>query len=836
MPTAESRRGDGLPTPTDEFVGRNAELARISALLSGTTRLITLVGPGGIGKTRLAAEAMRRFRAQQQRPVFWARLARLRRPDDVLEEVVRSVARIDVAGRSAWDVLVDTFGASDPGPTVLVLDNCEHVLTGAFALVTKLLEVVPGLTILAASREPIGWMDEQVVLVAALPPGDSLALFRHRAELTGRPILDDPEQLAIAKEICRHVDHNPLFLQLAAARLLHRPPAGVLGELTGGADDRRLRWSYGARAGVDERHRSVRDVIAWSYDLCPEPERLLLDRMAVFAAGFETDTEDPHHNGAELEAVSAVCAGGGLMPDEIEPLLERLVERSLVAVHLTTTTVRFYLQESVRLFAWERLRERSLGGVSEARTLANRHRRYYRDKVTAGGALWDQSPDEWLRWARPAFDNVLLAIEQSLDDPDEAVIGLEIAVALMSLHVPFVQGAHRAMIRLTEHALRTTGGAQPAPTGLRVKAMALIAWSALWQGRQAYAAQLLDDCATAWLSEDDARRGWRVNPEVDIGLPPDVECTWALELLLIHMDLRSMTVFARAQRKFAAAGEGSGAERSQLFIAFACAYLGSAEQALDVTRHQLESVLASGSVWAISWAEIARAIALANHGQPEEAQEIARDAVARSYPTGDVWTTNSAMGAYLIALGRKLTDRQAAGANPAELTAIAREIVHIGAGFAARYRALGIEFDRVPMITAQMRPIIEATNAVLGEAETVAAAIRGSQLRPEHDDLPRYVLGSVTVDRELVEIEDRWHRLSAAERDVAVLVAANWPNSAIAARRGSSVRTVDAQVSTIRQKLSVASRSHIVRHIPAELVAQVRHEAENRPRNLRQRG
>ncbi|WP_169334955.1 AAA family ATPase, partial [Nocardia takedensis] len=145
-----------------EFVGRTAELARLDALLAGDARLITLVGPGGIGKTRLAAEALRRISHDQRRPVYWARLAEVERDDRLADEdVVRSVMRTDGSDPSEWDLLMSTFTDATAGAErrILVLDNCEHVLRSVGRVITKLLATAPTLTILATSREPVGWID-----------------------------------------------------------------------------------------------------------------------------------------------------------------------------------------------------------------------------------------------------------------------------------------------------------------------------------------------------------------------------------------------------------------------------------------------------------------------------------------------------------------------------------------------------------------------------------------------------------------------------------------------------------------------------------------------------
>ncbi|MEU7765501.1 AAA family ATPase [Nocardia sp. NPDC049190] len=841
MSEVNSGRGDGPAAPR-EFVGRHAELRQIDTLLrSSSARLITLVGPGGIGKTTLAAEAVRRYRGAARRAVYWTRLARLATEAEtgtVAEEVVQSVAKDDVAGRSAWDGLVETFSGGDVGagePTILVLDNCEHVLGGVGPLIVSLLEAVPGLTIFATSREPIGWIDEHLVAVPPLSSDHALELFRRRAELTGRPISEEPGQLAIAARICGHVDNNPLFIRLAAARLLHRPPAIVLRELSGDTDDRRLQWSHNVRGGVGERHRSVRDVIAWSYGLCTDREQLLLDRMSVFATGYDSENSEAPSGGVEIDAIVAVCADASLPGVEIESLLERLVERSLLSVHMTAATVRYYLLESVRVFVRDRLSARD-DDLDEVRLLA-RHRRHFRDRVAAGPATWyGPQEQEWLAWARAAWDNILIAIETSLADPEEAVIGLETAATLMALRVPFITGSNRAITGLTEQALEATRRVDPPPTRLRINATALVGWIAIWQGRYAYTAQLLDECAAECLSDPDLRRRWRETTDSDVGLPAAVEFTWGLELLLVQLDLRAVDVLGRARRKFAAAGDRAGEQRSELFEALTCANLGDADLALGAARRHLERAVASDAGWAISWAELAWMIAVSRHGDPHEAVTLGRSTLERVLTTGDTWTAGWVVHFHTMALTYLLSARIAAGdAGRAELVAAATEIAHLQGGIATLHRSMGIVADRVTLVARGIAGATEVATSIIGAAAYAAAAYRGARLRPERDELQRFVLGRLSIDQvpglrpEARVTVSRWDELTPAEGEVAILAAAGWANSAIAARRGSSIRTVDAQVATVRRKLMAATRADISWHVPDQLEERVQLESERRP-------
>jgi predicted ATPase len=177
------------PAASDGFVGRDRELDSVCTLLLDSARLITLIGSGGIGKTRLAAEAVRRYHKATATPVYWVRLARLARDASaaaVEEEVAQSILDADFSGRPMWDSIVGKCTRTDAVgrqlQTVLVIDNCEHVLAAAGTLITDLLEAIPGLTIVATSREAVGWVDERFIAVPPLTREQALTLFRQRAE------------------------------------------------------------------------------------------------------------------------------------------------------------------------------------------------------------------------------------------------------------------------------------------------------------------------------------------------------------------------------------------------------------------------------------------------------------------------------------------------------------------------------------------------------------------------------------------------------------------------------------------------------------------------------
>ncbi|WP_157224200.1 LuxR C-terminal-related transcriptional regulator [Nocardia paucivorans] len=842
---------------TDRFIGRDSELDRIGTLLTSSARLITLIGPGGIGKTRLATEAGRRFGKATHRPVHWARLARLTKDADISaveDEITRSVVAADVAERSSWDALVDALTSTDALgmdlQTLLVLDNCEHVLDAVGEVIAELMVAVPGLTILATSRRPIGWVDEHVVVVPPLSQQQAVTLFRRRAELTGHPVTDTA-QVEMAELVCRHVHSNPLYIRLAAARLLRQPLGAIARDLSGEAGDKRLSWSHGPRVGAEPRHQGIRDVIAWSYDLCTAKERLLLDRMSVFAAGYDINPEEgdgfSSDVGVGLEVIESVCAddpgtpGAGtpvsdgdlrLARSEIEGLLEGLVDQSLVTAHITPTRVRYSLLESIRIFAAQRLKERSTDQVDETARLERRHRRYYRDRVVKAQVEWF-SPGKVNWGTRTAWDNILTAVETSITS-DEPEVGLEISAGLVAL--PIIKGSPREIRQWTERTLQATHARHSQPSELQTAARTMLGWLSVLQGRNEEADRILDECVAGCVEDPSIGRDWRRHPENDIGLPASVEFLWGSKLMLAHRDPSCIAVLCRAREKFDTLEDRGGEGRSEFYEAVAAGYLGTERQALEVTRRHLDHAIDSGAGWAKSWAQLARAVALARYGDPEEAVAVARSALAVQTSARDQWGISFALHILHGAWARILDDSIAAGnADPHELAVRATETARLLGGATMFHAGPGIDFGALELIVAERQKTTEICRRVLGPDAFAAAYRQGTLLRPELGEVQRLALGTLSIEKMATDhparknAPSRWEDLSAAEREVALLAAAGWTNPTIAVRRGTSSRTVDAQMAAIFRKLMVTSRQDIIKLVPPEHLGRVRTEGAKRP-------
>ena len=861
----------GLPPVRGGLVGRERELDRVGALLLGPARLVTLIGSGGIGKTRLAEEAARRLHRARRTAVFAVRLARLPKGADaaaVREAVTAAVLVEGFVGPSAWDGAVQRLSPLDAAGrvvgTVLILDNCEHVLAGAGAVITDLLDAVPGLTVLATSREPVGWVDEQVVTVPPLSATHSLELFRQRAELAGHPVTE-PGQVKSAQQICRHMHGHPLYVRLAAARTFYEPLPVILEQLTGDSDDVRMRWRHGPRVGSEGRHHTITDVIAWSYELCADRERLLFDRLSVFAPGYDVNPEDAAIGvadvGAELEAIEVVCAddvpvrgwqgapgttgadqGGpavGLARTEIRELLERLVEQSLVSVHITADTVRYFLLESLRLFAEDRLAERSTEQIDEPARLARRHCYYYRDKILVAQAEWfGPAEQQLLNWASGAWSNIRRAIDTSIATGKPGV-GLQICAGVLSLRALFFLGSLSEIRGRMEQTLAATQASDPPPTELQLIAMAVMAPLTLLEGRPQDAEELLERCVAA--CDAQAARGgyWRDRPETDIGLPAVVDYAWGAELMWVRRDPRAIAVFARAREKFHSIPHGGGEAACEFGEAMAAGFLGSAEQAMTIAQRHLERTTAAGAGMTRAWAQMAWAITLTKHGDAGEALQMGRAALAYLLPHGDQWGTTWVVHIRMWSLARLLTD-QIAAANTSRraLVKLASEIAYLAGGVKTQRARLGMLISSMGSFADETNIAEQVAHKVLGQQTYTDVEKRGSRLFAEPSALQQIALGTLsieasTIDHPATKGASNWQILSKAEQEVALLAAADWPNSAIGVRRGTSTKTIDAQISSIFQKLMIDSREDIVLFVPQDQRDRVSAERSHIPRQSR---
>ncbi|PZF82623.1 BTAD domain-containing putative transcriptional regulator [Jiangella anatolica] len=374
-----------LPAPLTSLIGRDDDLAEVTKALS-RARLVTLTGPGGAGKTRLAVAAA----ATLPVPVRLVELAAVADPEEVPQaaaDALPAPGTVEPAGRTAVERLVESFGGSE---IVLLLDNCEHVVDAAAELAGELLRRCPRLRVLTTSREPLRLPGEALHEVRPLAPADAVRLFAERAHDV-RPELDlDP---ALVAEVCRRLDGLPLAIELAAARLRSLP----LAELTDRLGDRFDVLTRGART-ADQRHRTLRDLVGWSWELLTEPERTLLERLAVVPV---------------VTPASAAAQGG---PDAPE-LLAALVDKSLLQL-AEGAQPRYRMLETIREFALARLTASGRRAAAEAALVAS----VLELTERAEPGLRSADQPQWLVRLRGEWENLRAAVQLAVGtDPATAV-------------------------------------------------------------------------------------------------------------------------------------------------------------------------------------------------------------------------------------------------------------------------------------------------------------------------------------------------------------------------------------------------------------------------------
>ncbi|MGI9603155.1 MAG: ATP-binding protein, partial [Acidimicrobiales bacterium] len=430
-------RPTNVPAAVDAFVGRTEERTQIDRLLD-EHRVVTLVGAGGAGKTRLAIEVARP--KVHEDGVWFVDLSTLG-PGSAIEGAVADVVQlVESPGRALLDQLVDHLRRRQ---VLLVLDNCEHVVESVAEFVDMVLARGPDVQVLATSRERLEVHGEVVVSLGPLPVPDAsddrttvvetaaMQLLAARAAevLGGRDVIDEDPESAAA--VCRLVDGLPLAIELAAARLRTLSLA-ELAERLGG----KLSVLKSARGRL-ERHRTLETVIAWSYDLLDHQEQLVFDRLSVFVGGFT------------LAAAELVVADEDLDTDEVLDHLDRLVDKSLVVADTRGRDRRFRLLETLRSFSAERLRSRP-----DRETVLDRHLKWSLTLVTELEVhMRTAGQDAALAAVRSEHDNLRAARSRAADAGDQ------VAVLRITTSAPLDPHADRQ--DLLEELLATVPDAPP---------------------------------------------------------------------------------------------------------------------------------------------------------------------------------------------------------------------------------------------------------------------------------------------------------------------------------------------------------------------------------------
>ncbi len=777
-----------LPVELTSFVGRELELQSISARLS-KTRLVSLIGTGGCGKTRLACQVGRRAEQSYGAGVWLVELGNLADPKLVPDTVARALG---VPEPRDGETLVSMLSTVlEEHRLLLIFDNCEHLLEASAVLIEALLRACPGLHVLATSRQALGIAGEGTIVVPSLelparrPPPDaaglgdveSVRLFVERARDRQPGFAATDENPGAVADICIRLDGIPLALELAAAWMRVLSPHQLAERL-----DDQFTLLIGTSRTAPRRHQTLRALIDWSYELLTEPERVLFRRLAVFAGSWE------------LEAAEALCAtdGGTVAPLHVLELLAALVDKSVVQSEpsrTTTGTNRFRLLGPVREYAHERLRD-----SGEEATIRDRHRDWLVALVAAAEESWRAAAGaSWLARLDLELDNLRAAFAWSRvravnPEGTQASGEHEVQTALVlasSLWWFWLLRGHLGEGR--EHLrgfLRLADGMGLAASTERARALHAAGRLAQVQGDLTEAAELLEASLVLWQAAgSDLQRADLLH---DLGLIAHADGD------LQRAEALQVEVLALARQR----EDSVRIYRSLYHLAEVAADLGQHQRAELLLDEALRRARAAGDArgTAIAAADLGRVLRAG--AAPERAAQLYVESVQLLGALGD----RRRLAASLLGLAAVALDLGEVE-HAARLGGIAEGLTRTaGASPPPGWTTARDQLRKALDVAAGDLVAVEAA-WICGrslESEEAMRAARSARHRPDRDH----------PDAQPAELDSR-SPLSGREHEVAGLVAEGYSNSQIAERLTVSRRTADTHVQHILVKLGLHTRAQV---------------------------
>ncbi|AZM50288.1 LuxR family transcriptional regulator [Streptomyces sp. WAC 06738] len=757
------RRGGELPVELTGFVGRTEEIALIRAELA-RSRLVTLAGPGGVGKSRTAMRAAAGLTARFPDGVWLAELSGLRDPELLLTSLAAVLELPEQPGMGTLDAMVAHLRERR---LLIVLDTCEHLLDACAMLSDVLLREAPGVSVLATSRQPLDVPGERCLTIAPLGPADSLELFVQRAAsvVPGFAVTDANREQLLA--LVGRLDGMPLALELAAVRLRAVPLAELAGRL-----DRRFEVLTGGRRTAHNRHQTLRTAIGWSHELCTPHERLLWARLSVFAGSFD------------VSAAERVCAGGKLAREDVLPALIGLVDKSVVQ-RTGEDGDRYRLLDSIREYGadW-------LARAGDVEAVRERHLASMRE---LGQRFWDEllTPAQLGLHAavRDRIADIRLAMAYAYDTPERARDGLWLAAQL----APY----WRAAGTLSEGRHWIDKGLDLAPAVCEERAWGLLMTGifGIWTADLPTAAERFP------LARDAARQAGteRVGRFADAYLG-------ALTALEGEVD-EGLAALAAARRRIVAAQDGLGMGVVHYEEALLRAVLGDTGEALRLCEAGLGYLEGTGDRQLFASTLVVQGAIQWLAGERETSLEPLHRGLEAAGEIGE---------ALIVALACLALSWHAA-----------REERYVRAawllGYAENTRRLsGDPVSMLPSLLEEQKSVEKAAAEALGAEEFGRWRGHGARMpgaavlaavRADADEPPGG--GAAPAATALPEADGRSAApaLTRREREVAALVAQGLSNREVAEELVISKRTADAHVEHIFAKLGITSR----REIPAVL-------------------
>jgi predicted ATPase/DNA-binding NarL/FixJ family response regulator len=768
-PAAPRDSVSNLPAELTSFVGRRRELAEAKARLS-TSRMLTLTGMGGVGKTRLA----RRLAAQVHRAfpdgVWQVEFADLHEPDLVVHTIAAALGLREHGGRSAITTLQDYLAGKH---LLLLLDNCEHLIEACAVTADALLRTCPDLRILATSRERLAISGEQTYPVGPLPVPDmdelkqqnnlsgyeSVTLFVDRADAVRSGFTVDASNRQAVARLCSRLDGVPLAIELAALRLEVLSPDQIVDRL----EDRYRFLTRGSRSSP-QRQQTLRALVDWSYQLCSEQERLLWCYGSVFSGGFE------------LDAAEAIHEGTPIARQDVLDLVVGLVDKSILVCEERAGVVRYRLLEMIREYGLEHLRS-----SGEETTVRRRHRDWYVAlAVRAYAEYLGSSQLGWYTRLRLEHANLRAALEFSLSEPGGAVHVVDIVAALIHYWTAF------AMLSEGRHWLDRALRQRPEPDGLtRARALRTMTMLALLQGDQSSATEMLDESrALAERAGSHAELAWVTHAGARIPM--------------VRGDLDAATqMYEEAVRGFQASGDNHGLVHALGGLVFTAALSGDP----DGTARRADDLLAlvpPGEPWARAYVTWSLGIAHWRKGDDQKALELEVESMTLRRPFDDKLGDGMCIEVLAWVAATQNRSTQAAellGASQYSLSAIGTSVAIF------QY-----------MLTDHRRCEADLRNK-LGDANFEASIERGSDL--SFDEIIARATGAETAGPKASQAgaEVAPSPLTRREGEIANLIAQGMSNKEIAANLVIAQRTAEGHVEKILLKLGFNSRAQVARWV-----------------------
>jgi predicted ATPase/DNA-binding CsgD family transcriptional regulator len=764
--------GGNLPsTRSSTFVGRKRLLGQARRDLAAT-RLITLTGVGGVGKTRLALQLAHGVARTFTDGVWLVDLTPHSDADLVMPAVAATLGLHDSSEISIRETLLAHLR---PRTALLVLDNCEHVIDGVASTVAAVLDAAPDVRVLLTSREPVGLEDERVIEVPplAIPPVcqgidamdyDAARLLVARAADAGRADFADTADPALVARLCQRLDGIPLAIVLAAARLYSMSLADVVARV----DDQFALLNRGGR-GIQDHHQTLWDCIAWSYQLCGQAARVLWTRLAVFTGPFGLD---------DAVAVCADDAAGTIGVHAVVDLLDDLVRQSVVTrAHQPDGLTRYRLLDPLRQYGRAQL---SATGPEEALRWRRRHAGHYRHlAVRAAAERFSPRHVDVVAMIRRELPNLRAALEWCVDRPDEAETALALVVALCQATAWFTSATVAEGRRYVERALALP---DRKPSLSRVQAAMYGSWFAVLQSDPA-ARELVDLCRA------EADRLGCVEP---LSLPV-AHASYAAGLYLLFGtgDRAAVAELERSTAGFRHAEMPGMQHLASLYLALAGLRFHESDIADRASGECLSNAERHGDTTAISWARWTRGLAELDMGDVAPARERFRLSLRAQRDLGTYWGTEWIVEslAWCAAMaGQIVFAAQLLGAAASLRTVAGRDSVGLSS-----FRDAHVEASRL-VAAANLEPAVyEAAYRVgadCGYLDAIALA-----------------LGEPPADTPAALREPQ--PLTARQRDVAALVAQGLTSRDIAARLYISRRTVETHLAKIMTVLNVRTRVEV---------------------------